>query len=177
MTCTETYQGGGEDGEEGTEAEDDGVAGGQWEDGDVSEEAVWGEGGGGRSASVSGKPGMGQSRKTTSIAFFNRVAAAARRARRWQFSDRDAQVLKHLRCILDANAADVGEVLGETGGAFGDPGQTVGITGTGHGALNCWSNCVGGGEDTTVSDGDRWEVTGLIWRWGRGPAARGEGGA
>ena len=46
MTCTETYQGGGEDGEEDTEAEDDAVAGGLGEDGDASEEAVWGEGGG-----------------------------------------------------------------------------------------------------------------------------------
>ena len=37
---------------------------------------LFGVRGGGRSASVSGKPGMGQSRKTTYIAFFNRVATA-----------------------------------------------------------------------------------------------------
>jgi hypothetical protein len=182
VTCTETYQGGGEDGEEDTEAEDDAVAGGLGEDGDASEEAVWGEGGGDGQRAFRENPGWVNRGKRHQSRFSIasrplRRTAAARRARRWQFSDRDAQVLKHLRCILDANAVDVGEVLGETGGAFGDPGQTVGITGTGHGALNCWSNCVGGGEDTTVSDGDRWEVTGLIWRWGRGPAARGEGGA
>lgn len=55
MTCTETYQGGGEDGEEDTEAEDDAVAGGLGEDGDASEEAVWGEGGGGTVSERFGK--------------------------------------------------------------------------------------------------------------------------
>ena len=40
--------------------------------------------------------------------------------------------------LLDADASVVlVEVLGEAGGAFGDTGQAVLVTGTGHGALNC----------------------------------------